>query len=321
MLCVSSIHKGANMNLAFNLEQAPIVFRIEALDAKSLAIHERAVRRGQTFLVSQAELLESIIEVDQNKTYEKFGLAYLTTYCVQYMGLDGDLAGVLVRIARKSQIVPELRRALANGDVSISNAKTIASVITLQNQEEWIEKAKTLTKAKLEREVATISPLKAKVEKARHIGNGRVQIVLNLSEEEYDRRCNIKDLVSQSLNKTATDSEVEVAMINCYEFFKDPLRKAERAAQRKCKDKDRSQDASSPSIEEDTIPAPVRHEVNLRDQRKCQARNADGRICGCSRWTHMHHIIPRAQGGKDVAENLITLCSAHHRLWHKRHDR
>ena len=79
------------MNLEFNLEQAPIVFKIEELDAKSQAIHERAVRRAQTFLVSQAELLESIIEVDQNKTFEKFGLGYLTTYCVQYMGLDGDL--------------------------------------------------------------------------------------------------------------------------------------------------------------------------------------------------------------------------------------
>src|SRR3954468_12427056 len=128
------------MNLELNLEEPPIVFKIEELDAKSQAIHERAIRRAQTFLVSQTELLESIIEVDENKTFEKFGLAYLTTYCVQYMGLDEDLAGVLVRIARKSQIVPELRRAIADGDVSISNAKTIASVITPQNQDEWIEK-------------------------------------------------------------------------------------------------------------------------------------------------------------------------------------
>src|ERR1700760_4463156 len=101
------------MNLEFT---PPLVFKIEKIDAKSRTIHERAVRRAQTFLVSQAELLESIIEVDQNKTYEKFGLGYLTTYCVQYMGLEEDLAGVLVRIARKSQVVPELRVAVANGD-------------------------------------------------------------------------------------------------------------------------------------------------------------------------------------------------------------
>jgi hypothetical protein len=138
-----------------------------------------------------------------------------------------------------------------------------------------------------------------------------VQIVLNLSEEEFERRNHIKDIVSQNLGHSATDSEVEVAMIDLYEFHKDPVRKAERAARRKVSDTPR--DASS-------IPAHVRHEVNLRDKRQCQARNADGSICGCRRWTQLHHIILRSEGGKNTPENLITLCSAHHRLWHRRQN-
>ncbi len=36
---------------------------------------------------------------------------------------------------------------------------------------------------------------------------------------------------------------------------------------------------------------------------------------------HAHHIIPRAQGGPDVPENIITLCDLCHatvtRRWHK----
>lgn len=300
------------MNLEFKIEAPPIAFKAEDLDAASRAIHERAVRQAQRYLVSKTELLEAIIEVDQHKVYEKLGFAYLTTYCVKHLGLDDDDAGILVRIARKSQAVPELKQAIVDGEVSISNARTIASVITQDNQSEWLTKAKNLSRHKLEREVASVNPANPKPEKARHIGNGRVQVVLNLSEEEFERRCQIKNLVSQSLGKTATDSEVEVAMIECYEFYKDPVHKAERAAERKNKERDTTRVGSS------RIPAHVEHEVNLRDKRRCQARNGDGSVCGCRRWTHLHHIIPRSKGGKDVAENLITLCSAHHRLWHKR---
>src|ERR1700759_5276299 len=119
------------MNLELTIE--PIVFQIE-LNEKSRAIHERALTRAQRYLVSEAELLESIIEADQDKLYEKFGLGFLTTYCVKHLGLDETVAGVLVRVARKSQVVPELKQAVMEGDISISNARTIASVITNENQ-------------------------------------------------------------------------------------------------------------------------------------------------------------------------------------------
>lgn len=100
------------MNLEFAFADAPIVFHVEELDAKLRDVHERAVRRAQTYLVSEGELLESIIEVDQHKLYEKFGHSYLTTYCVKHLGLDENVAGVLARVARKSQAIPELKQAV-----------------------------------------------------------------------------------------------------------------------------------------------------------------------------------------------------------------
>jgi 5-methylcytosine-specific restriction endonuclease McrA len=319
------------MNLEFSLEEeSSIVFQVDELDARLRSIHERALYRAKKYLVSEAELLESIIEVDQHKLYEKFGLQYLTPYCVTYMGLDETVAGVFVRIARKSQIIPELKQAIVDNEISISNARTIASVITNQNQAEWIEKAKTLSKNKLEREVTSVSPSKAKPEKARHLGNGRVQLVLNLSEEEYEQRCRIKDPVSQSLGKSATDSEVEVAMMSVYQFHKDPVCKTQRAAEkeRKCKERAASQDVSPQKKDLRSknsrglrnIPAHVKHAVNLRDRGQCQARHPDGTICRSTRWVHYHHIIPKCRGGNDTPENIISLCSAHHRLWHKRED-
>ncbi len=78
----------------------------------------------------------------------------------------------------------------------------------------------------------------------------------------------------------------------------DPLRKADRS-------RDRSGEAS------------VEDQVTTRDRGVCQAELPDGTKCGKAKWTHQHHIIPKALGGPDTAENLITLCASHHRGVHE----
>ena len=49
-------------------------------------------------------------------------------------------------------------------------------------------------------------------------------------------------------------------------------------------------------------------------------RRDGGRCCvpGCRAAKHLdvHHIVPRSQGGGHEAENLMLLCSGHHRLLH-----
>jgi hypothetical protein len=61
-----------------------------------------------------------------------------------------------------------------------------------------------------------------------------------------------------------------------------------------------------------TIPPALRRAVLLRDQRRC-------RVPGCTHATFVdvHHITPRSEGGPNLAENLLTLCSAHHRATHR----
>jgi hypothetical protein len=54
---------------------------------------------------------------------------------------------------RKSQEIPELARAFANGEIQITKAKTIAWVIANENKTEWLEHVATNTKFELERKV------------------------------------------------------------------------------------------------------------------------------------------------------------------------
>jgi alanyl-tRNA synthetase len=69
-----------------------------------------------------------------------------------------------------------------------------------------------------------------------------------------------------------------------------------------------------------SISASIMHEVNRRDGGQCTYVSPDGRRCECNRFLHLHHVKPVAQGGENTVENLITLCSAHHRLIHENDD-
>lgn len=48
-----------------------------------------------------------------------------------------------------------------------------------------------------------------------------------------------------------------------------------------------------------------------RDNYQCQSKKK-----GCSSKLEVHHIIYRSKGGSDAPENLITLCSKHHKALH-----
>jgi 5-methylcytosine-specific restriction endonuclease McrA len=60
------------------------------------------------------------------------------------------------------------------------------------------------------------------------------------------------------------------------------------------------------------IPPARRREVLHRDRQRCV-------VPGCRHATFLdvHHIQPREEGGHHEADNLVTLCSAHHRAAHR----
>ncbi|MBU2502534.1 HNH endonuclease, partial [bacterium] len=51
--------------------------------------------------------------------------------------------------------------------------------------------------------------------------------------------------------------------------------------------------------------------VLARDGHRCQ-----GPGCTNTRFLEVHHVLPRARGGTNRPDNLITLCSACHRHIH-----
>jgi hypothetical protein len=330
----------------FNFDNEPIasVFFSENLSVASWAIHQNALLKAKKYLIAEADLLAAICEVDRDKTYEGFGETFITPYCIKYLGLSGDVAANFVRVARKSIQVPELKTAIDEGRLTVTKAKTIASIVTPLNQQSWINKAQTLSKEKLEREVANASPLKPMSEKAKARGHDKIRVEFELSFEDMELFCRAQDIASQKLRKSATLAETQGLLLECFLGKHDPVQKAARAQSKTRKNQsakraqkagkvageiageivsatDQSRDRSLSKARQRTksrskLPAGIIHNVNNRDRGCCQARLPDGSVCGKTRWVHLHHIKPVSEGGKDLAENLVTLCSSHHRLWH-----
>lgn len=71
------------------------------------------------------------------------------------------------------------------------------------------------------------------------------------------------------------------------------------------------------------------HDRKITDPVKCEVLKRDGHQCTKCRWNHkqwnrsdprhleLHHIMPHAKGGKNTADNLITLCTVCHDAVHR----
>jgi 5-methylcytosine-specific restriction endonuclease McrA len=69
--------------------------------------------------------------------------------------------------------------------------------------------------------------------------------------------------------------------------------------------------APAPRAKQDVPPA-LRRAVLRRDQHRCQAPG-----CRHVTFVDVHHIETREEGGAHEADNLVTLCGAHHRASHR----
>ena len=127
-----------------------------------IELHERNLALFGKFRDYEGKLIDSLQEFDKSRGVEALGYASLYRYCVDGLGMSEGQAYTFIRVSRKSVEVPELKQAVQEQEMNITNARVISSVINKQNKEEWIEKGKTMPKAQLEREVAKVNPKAAK---------------------------------------------------------------------------------------------------------------------------------------------------------------
>lgn len=282
-------------------------------------IHKKALEVASRFKQAEADLILILQEVEIARVFIKLGYTSLFSYCVQALGLSESVAANFITVARKAREVPVLQAAIQTGSLPVSKARKITPVLTLANQDEWVEKAKLLPSRRLEAEVARVLPREATPERMKFVSEERLEFRLGISKKLQERLERVRDLESQRTGKAVSFEEAIEVMTEVYLESKDPIERAERVMKRRTEisvnDADACVTVTCPAPHE-AIPAIQRHQVQLRDGGRCTEIGAQGQRCESRRWLDVHHIRPRSEGGGNGLENLTTLCSAHHRMEH-----
>ena len=293
---------------------------MKALSPEHLRIHEEAFAAARSLERAEAQLIEKLIAVETELVFLKLGFASLFAYCREALKLSDAVSYNAITVARKARQVPELQAEIKSGAIGISTAKKIASVLTRDNQAQWLEKAKLLPARRLEKEVASVTPRAATPEVARYVSGDRLSLALGVSEELMLKLRRAQDQVSRSQGKAASLEETVAALAEFYLHRKDPIERAKRVIAKKGMQNPTQKIDSRftrTAGERTPIPAATLHQVRLRDQDRCQFPKPGGGICAERRWLDHHHLIPVAQGGTHRLENIKTLCQAHHREVHR----
>ena len=98
----------------------------------NLEIHEHAVGCAKDLKRSESAILEALQWVDEKKVFLERGYTSLHGYAVGALGLADDEAYKFTRVARKAVEVPQLKEAIQQGKINVSQARRIASVIDPQ---------------------------------------------------------------------------------------------------------------------------------------------------------------------------------------------
>lgn len=234
----------------------------------------------------------------------------------------------------KSREVPELKKEVQKGNINLSAAKRISSVIEPENKDKWLDMASKLPQRKLEENIVKENPREQIKNHIKPIQSDLLELRCSISEKVEKMIKRVQDLESTRQKRSITLEEAIEAMARLYIDKLDPVEKAKRSkkgASKKTVPSNRSGIRYLPEKPSrkvpDThpyfkvslrtgIPKPVLHAVHQRDQGQCAFVDHQGKRCQNQRFLNLHHIKPVSVGGSQDQNNLVTLCSSHHQAIH-----
>ncbi len=289
------------------------------------AVHEKALAASRQFKQSESALLAALKEADTHRVFERFGLTSTYSYCLKVLKLSEDQAYAFIRVARLSREMPALQAAVETGRVNVSTLRKLAPVITPQNQAEWLAKAESLPRKVLEQEVARVAPQGSSPDRLKPLSADNTGLTCTLDRETAELLRRAQEILGQKKARHLGLGETIKAVLQDWQKKQDPLVKAQRVlAKAKPEPVKRSEVASEPSVSSQekkriALPAKLEHAVHLRDRGQCSFEHLRFGRCESRLWLQVHHRLPVSRGGQNTLKNLQTLCTAHHRMQHKKH--
>ena len=242
---------------------------------KALEIHDRLVVLARLDLRVESALCFYLHEVDERQLYIDYGHAATVDYARECLGFEDRKTRTLLNLARRFEELPKMKESFGRGEIPYTKAREAVKVATAENEEEWIQKCKTLSNRQLEQAVKKELP----PEKKR-------TLVLVLDEERIETWERTREALEKLAGKTLTD--IEVFDLACAESL--------------C-----THDLTPPLGDPEAPMGGYVAKVIERDGFRCQRP-------GCSNRTALtgSHVKSRGRGGSVESENIFTVCMVCH---------
>lgn len=310
--------------------------------------HEELVRLAKAHAGLDFEEGRWLLRAFRTSAHARLGYGSFNEYAERLFGYAPRVTQDKLRVATALEGLPETARALDSGAASFSAVRELTRVATPDTEREWLDAAAGRSVREIEQLVSGQRPGSRPqdvpvMEAVRHV------IRLDVSGETLatfrEAMATIRRAAGEHLDDDAAvlvlarnvlggprdegRASYQIAITTC-----DRCRRATQQGRGELVEVDPEvaemaacdgqhvgkvdahvgadgPDSASPRATQ-TIPPALRRSVLRRDGRHCQ-------VPGCRHGTFVdvHHIVPRADGGRNVAENLLTLCSAHHRAIHR----
>ena len=319
----------------------------------NLELHNQALEIAACYLKSERELIEILRETDKRQSYFEHKYKSLFEYATGALKLSNDVAYYFIKVARISVRVPELKKALDEKKITVSQARRIAPVITQENANDLITKSQILSQKEIEKEVAKINPKLGVKDSLKFVSETIIELKVGITEKTMEKLKRVKELECQRQQKSCNFEKAIDQALEVYLQKHDPIKKTERFESRRksktetLKNEDSKNESSkseypeseasdgefsrsekikaslsdqnltqAKNVRRKPIPALIKHPVILRDNAQCIYVNPNNIRCLEKKWLHLHHKHQVSKGGTHRIENLSTLCFGHHKLTH-----
>ncbi len=261
-------------------------------------------RFGSQALTARRKFAGLLPEVFRRKLFEKKSFSSIYEFAAKLAGMSREQVDVVLRLDRRFESMPILRKALNEGEVSASKLVRIASVATTENQKEIFEKTKILSNKAVEVFVKDI------------------RYAQNIENKTSKGFC--KPLFDQKTLRTQTlklDEDVENELIKMQEkgidvneFLRNTLKKQKEEIEQEKAKITAQQDSN------ETKSTGVSNSRYISAQIKNILKREHGNLCSvpnCQKPAKIiHHMLPFSLAHSHDPRFLAPLCQEHHKIAH-----
>jgi hypothetical protein len=173
------------------------------------------------FRHKETQLIEVLPQLDHTKAYKATGYNSLFQFCVKFLQLSEHQSYNYVTVARKCAEIPELMLATEDQRITVGKARKTSSVVTKENQAEWIGLA-----------VRTRQPLLTAEDRLQVISDSQSTIKATLDRSVAQKLTRVLELLSEKSHGKVSLNEAIDKLCDGYLERHDPLEKAKRAQKR-----------------------------------------------------------------------------------------